>query len=172
MEGQYPPNAIDLNRTKGGYIGLKCAVASVAVSRSTMMVDSGRRGRSSVAPSPSELQELLNPFGIVLTEQQVILSATTSDIDLAAFRSFMRKQGRSVEEDSLLDIETDLNNASVCSIQDNVLTPNLYGLMVFGRDPQSHPYTTSLFVQFAAYDGTDRAADVLSVGEAGCSCGN
>ncbi len=81
----------------------------------------------------------------------------------------MRKQGRSVEEDSLLDIETDLKNASVCSIQDNVLTPTLYGLMVFGRDPQSYPYTTSLFVQFAAYDGTDRAADVLSVGEGkGC----
>lgn len=128
-----------------------------------------RRGRSSVVPSPSELQELLNTFGLVLTEQQVIFSATVSDIDLGAFRTFMRKQGKAVEEDSLLDIETDLKNASVCNIQDNVPTPTLYGLMVFGRDPQSHPYTTSLSAQFVAYDGTDRAADVLSVGEGkGC----
>ncbi|MDE0223290.1 MAG: hypothetical protein OXJ90_28780 [Spirochaetaceae bacterium] len=49
---------------------------------------------------------------------------------------------------------------------DGVLRPTLYGLMVFGRDPQAYPHTLSLFVQCAAYGGTDQAAEVLSAGEA------
>ena len=43
--------------------------------------------------------------------------------------------------------------------------PTLYGLMVFGRDPQAYPHTLSLFVQCAAYGGADQGADVLSAGE-------
>ena len=39
-----------------------------------------RRGRATVAPSPSELQELLNAFGFVLTEQQIIPTAALDDI--------------------------------------------------------------------------------------------
>ena len=38
------------------------------------------------APSPSELQELLNAFGLVLTEKQIIPSATVEDIDFRAVR--------------------------------------------------------------------------------------
>ena len=45
-----------------------------------------RRGRSTGAPSPSELQELLNAFGLVLTEKQIIPSATVDDIDFGAVR--------------------------------------------------------------------------------------
>ena len=42
-----------------------------------------RRGRSTVAPSPSELQELFNAFGLVLTEQQIDFDGhRTRDIDL------------------------------------------------------------------------------------------
>ena len=46
-----------------------------------------RRGRATVAPSPSELQELLNAFGFVLTENQVVPSASADDIDFGAVRA-------------------------------------------------------------------------------------
>lgn len=125
-----------------------------------------RRGRSTVAPSASELQELFNAFGLVLTEQQIIPSAKARDIDLDSFRTFMEAQGKRTEQDPQPDIENDLANASICGWLDGVLRPTLYGLMVFGRDPQGHANTTSLFVQCAAYGGRHRAADVLSAGEA------
>ena len=124
-----------------------------------------RRGRSSVAPSPSELQELFNAFGLVLTEQQSIPSATAQDIDLASFRSFMVSQGKQIEAEPQLDIENDLLNASVCGRLDQVARPTLYGLMVFGRDPQGFPQTSSLFVQCVAYAGADQGSAVLSAGE-------
>ena len=47
-----------------------------------------RRGRATVAPSPSELQELMNAFGFVLTEKQVVPSATVDDVDFGAVRTF------------------------------------------------------------------------------------
>ena len=124
-----------------------------------------RRGRATVAPSPSELQELLNVFGLVFTEQQIISSGTVSDIDIGVFRSFMRAQGVRMEGGPQPDIEDDLRNASVCDQLNGVLRPTLYGVMVFGRDSQGHPSTRSFFVQCAAYDGTTRASDVLSAGE-------
>ncbi len=124
-----------------------------------------RRARSTVAPSPSELQELLNTFGLVLTEQQIIPSATVNEIDVGAFRSFMRAQGMRTTGEPQPDIENDLQNASVCDWLHRVLRPTLYGVMVFGRDPQGHPHTTSLFIQCVAYAGVNRASDVLSAGE-------
>jgi len=124
-----------------------------------------RRGRSTVAPSPSELQELFNVFGLVLTEQQTISSATSDDIDLNAFRAFMKSQGKQMDGDPQPDIENDLRNASVCDWLDKALRPTLYGLMVFGRDPQGHRHTTSLFIQCVAYAGADQSAEVMSSGE-------
>ncbi len=125
-----------------------------------------RRGRATVAPSPSELQELLNSFGFVLTEQQIIPAAHLDDIDFGAVRSFMQAQGLETEQTPQPAREDDLRNASAIDELDGVLRPTLYGLMVFGRDPQAYPHTLSLFVQCAAYGGTDQAAEVLSAGEA------
>ena len=124
-----------------------------------------RRGRATVAPSPSELQELLNAFGLVLTEKQIIPSAAVDDIDFGAVRSYLRAQGLDMEEAPQPARDDDLRNASVVDELDGVLRPTLYGLMTFGRDPQSFPHTLSLFVQCAAYGGTDQAAEVLSAGE-------
>ena len=124
-----------------------------------------RRGRGTVAPSPSELQELLNAFGLVLTEQQIIPTATVNEIDMGAFRSFMRAQGMRIAEEPQPDIENDLRNASVCDWLDRVLRPTLYGVMVFGKNPQGFPHTTNLFIQCVAYAGTDQASEVLSAGE-------
>ena len=56
-----------------------------------------RRARSSVQPSPAELQELSNNFGFVLTEEQVIRAASIKDIDFAAFRAFLRTQGLDID---------------------------------------------------------------------------
>ena len=125
-----------------------------------------RRGRATVAPSPSELQELFNAFGLVFTEGQIVSSATASEIDMEAFESFMKAQGKQIEDDPQPETDDDLHNASVCAELDGVLRPTLYGLMVFGRGPQRYPHTLSLFVQCARYAGLDRAAEAISVGEA------
>ena len=125
-----------------------------------------RRGRSTVAPSPAELQALFNSFGFVLTEEQMVASAKPTDIDLDAFRSFMKDQGIYIEPESDVSMDDDLRNAWVCADLDGVLRPTLYGLMVFGRDPQGHPRTSSMFVQCSAYDAIDRSSEVLSVAEA------
>ena len=124
-----------------------------------------RRERSSVEPSPTELQELYNTFGFVLTEEQVIPAAKIEDIDLDQFRSFLRIQGLDVEEEPQPSLADDLRNRRILSEFDGVLRPTLYGLMAFGKEPQAHPQTTSFFVQCAAYAGEDRASDVILVGE-------
>ena len=124
-----------------------------------------RRGRSSVAPSASELQELFNAFGIVLTEKQVVPSATIGDIDVQAFRAFMESQGVDMRQEPQPPVERDLDNASVCAEFDGELRPTLYGVLVFGRTPQAYPHTHSLFVQCTAYAGSDRSADVITAAD-------
>ncbi len=125
-----------------------------------------RRGRNTVTPSPSELRELFNAYGFVFTESQVVTSATAGEIDLEAFNSFMRMQGKEMDDEPQPCIDDALRNASVCADLDGVLRPTLYGLMVFGRGPQRYPQTLSLFVQCSAYAGADRAGNVLAAGEA------
>ena len=61
-----------------------------------------RRGRASVAPSPSELQELFNTFGLIFTEHQIIAAAHATEIDMDAFGSFMRAQGMEIEQGPLM----------------------------------------------------------------------
>ena len=124
-----------------------------------------RRGPATVAPSPSELQELLNVFGLVLMERQGIASAVADDIDMNAFRSYMRAQGMRMEDEAQPDMESDMRNASVCYRLNGTLRPTLYGLMVFGKDPQGFPHTSSLFIRCARYGGVDQASDVLSADE-------
>jgi len=124
-----------------------------------------RRGRSTVAPSPSELQDLFNVFGLVLTEEQIIPTATVDDIDFEVFFSFLRLQGKKIDEEPQPDVESDLENTFACQKRDQKLRPTLFGLMVFGRYPQNHRHTISHYIQCAAYAGTDQAAEVLSVSE-------
>ena len=107
----------------------------------------------------------MNTFGLVFTEKQVVPTATVQDLDLDAFHSFMRAQGKDTEEEPQPEIASDLHNASVAEDFDGVLRPTLYGLMAFGKKPQAQPHTTNLFIQWAAYKGTDRGSDVVLVGE-------
>ena len=124
-----------------------------------------RRERSSVEPSPTELQELYNTFGFVLTEEQVIPAASMEAIDTGAFRSFLRAQGLDTEEEPQPAVADDLRNRRILAEFDGALRPTLYGLMAFGKEPQAHPQTTSFFVQCIAYSGEDRASEVILAGE-------
>ena len=124
-----------------------------------------RRGRATAPPSESDLLDLFIAFGLVITERQTVSTATVADIDLTAFRSFMRAQAMEPDLDPQPDIEDDLRNASACRMVDDTLRPTLYGLMVFGKEPQGFPHTISMHILCAAYAGTDRASDELSVGE-------
>ncbi len=125
-----------------------------------------RRQRSSVQPSPTEMRTLFNDFGFVLTEEQTIRSATADDIDQGAFRDFLRAQNLNADAAPQPPIKRDMANAGLLASAENRFEPTLYGVMAFGRDPQSHPQTSSFFVQCAAYAGLDRAADTVSVAEA------
>ena len=76
---------------------------------------------------------MLNNFGLVLTEKQIIRSTTVDDIDFGAVRAFMRAQGLDPDEASQPAREDDLKNGSIVDELDGVPRPTLYGLMVFGR---------------------------------------
>lgn len=122
-----------------------------------------RRGRSSVSPSPSEIQELMNAFGLVLTEEQLVHGAGVEDIDTRAFRQFMASQGADMDRDPQPSLGDDLRTASVVEEFGGVLRPTLYGLMVFGRDPQGHAATSGLYTECAAYQGDDRSGEAIGV---------
>lgn len=125
-----------------------------------------RRGRSTVEPSPAELQDLFNAFGYVLTEEQVIGSATTADVDPQAFRDYLRALGIDTDTEPQPHNDDDLRNRGVAAERDGELRPTLYGLLAFGKDPQGYPHTRRFFVECVAYDGSDQAADVLQVASA------
>ena len=125
-----------------------------------------RRECSSVEPSPRELQELFNVFGLVLTEKQIIEAAGVRDIDIEEFRSFQRRSGIETEEEPQPSDEDDLRNARVVAEADGELHPTLYGLMVFGKSPQMHPQTGNFWIKCAAYAGADRASGDILVGDA------
>ena len=122
-----------------------------------------RRARSSVEPSANELQELYNAFGYILTEERVISAATVSDIDGQLFRSYFRNIGLDTEESPQPTYEDDLRNRGVISEFGGENHPTLYGVMAFGRFPQSYPQTRNFEVHCCAYDGNDRADRVLQV---------
>ena len=72
-----------------------------------------RRERSSVEPSPTELQELYNAFGYILTEERGILDAPPAHIELNAFRSYLKRLGFDTVDDPQPDGEDDLRNRDV-----------------------------------------------------------
>jgi len=124
-----------------------------------------RRERSSVEPSPTELQELYNAFGYIVTEERTIQAAGVTDIDHAAFRAYPRALGLETDEEPQPTSEDDLRNRGVLTQVDGALHPTVYGLLAFGKEPQRFPQTASFWVECAAYAGRDRASDVLLVGE-------
>ena len=126
-----------------------------------------RRERSSVEPSPSELQELYNLFGYILTEERAIEDATPTHIDLDAFRTYLRRLGFDTTDDPQPDSMDDLRNRDVIVEIGGELRATLYGALAFGKDPQRYPQTRNFRIECVAYAGDDRAAEVLQVANAG-----
>ena len=104
--------------------------------------------------------------GLALTERQVVPSARVGHLDFGAIRAFRRRQGVDTETQPQPATDEELRAGGIADDFDGELRPTLYGLLLFGKDPQAYPRTRSFFVQCAAYDGKDRAAEVLSAGEA------
>ncbi len=124
-----------------------------------------RRARSSVEPSSSELQELFNSFGFVITEEQVILSAEQHDIDLRAFIDHLRALGFEAEHGPQPSMTDDLQNRCVISEFDRVLRPTLYGILAFGKHPQEYPQMRNFVVRCTAYLGKHQGTEVISTSE-------
>ena len=124
-----------------------------------------RRGRSSVRPSPSELQELLNIFGFIVTEELAIQAASIGDIDIQGFRWYLESQGFETDEEPQPDMDSDLRNRNVIADLGGTLHPTLYGILAFGKEPQRYPQTGNFRVESVAYNGADRSSDVLQVAD-------
>ena len=124
-----------------------------------------RRERSSVQPSPTELQELYNAFGYILTEERAIQDATAAHIDLEAFLSYLDRLGFDTEEEPQPTSEDDLRNRGVLVDLGGELRATLYGVMAFGRHSQRYPQTRNFRIECVAYAGDDRASEVLQVAE-------
>ena len=124
-----------------------------------------RRQRSSVEPSPTELQELYNAFGYILTEERPIQAATTTRVDLEAFRAYLRRLGLDTEYEPQPNDEDDLRNRGVLADLGGILHPTLYGVLAFGKEPQRYPQTRNFRVECVSYQGDDRASNVLQVAD-------
>ena len=125
-----------------------------------------RRERSSVEPSATELQELYNVFGYILTEERAIQDATSSHIDPDAFRSYLRRLGFDTADDPQPGREADLRNRDVVVEIGGDLRASLYGVLAFGRDPQRYPQTRNFRIECIAYADDDRASEILQVADA------
>ena len=125
-----------------------------------------RRHRSTVEPSSTELQELYDAFGYILTEEQTITGADVSDIDLPVFQSYLTRQGFDVVAEPQPAVEDDLRNRGILAEFDGSLHPTLYGLLAFGKHPQLAPQTGNFWIECVAYGGSDQAAEVIVVSEA------
>ena len=125
-----------------------------------------RRGRSSVEPSPTELQDLYNTFGYVLTEERTISAATASDLDMQVFRSYLASLGIDTANDPQPNADDDLRNRGAIAEIGGELQPTLYGVLAFGRTPQDYPQTQSFYIECVAYDGDGRADEILQTSEA------
>ncbi len=125
-----------------------------------------RRGRASVEPSPAELQELFNLFGFVITEEQMIPATSPSDLDLECFDSFLRRLGLDPDDEPRLEPLDDLRNRGVVRMEGGDPRLTLYGLLCFGRQPQSFAPTRGTWIQMTAYAGLDRTEEVILTGEA------
>ena len=125
-----------------------------------------RRERSSVRPSPSELQGLYNQFGFVMTEEQVIRGATMEDLDEQSFRRYLRNQGLGVRRVRQPDIVNDYRNFGLVRNLEGAPSPTLFGMLAFGREPQRFSNTNSLLIRNTAYASKQRSRDVLLAAEA------
>ena len=106
----------------------------------------------------TELQELYNAFGYVLTEGRAILDAAPAHIDLEAFRFHLQRLGFHTANDTQPDSEDDLRNRDVLTEIDGELRATLYGVLAFARDPQRYARTRNFRIECVAYAGDEGVA--------------
>ncbi|MBM4398083.1 MAG: putative DNA binding domain-containing protein [Deltaproteobacteria bacterium] len=124
-----------------------------------------RRGRANGEPSPAELQDMYNAFGCIMTEERTIDAARLDSIDFQAFREYLGWLGLDVAGEPQPDPESDLRARGVVTDIGGETRATLYGVLAFGRTPQSYPQTRSFFVECVAYGGNDQSAEVLQAAE-------
>ena len=124
-----------------------------------------RRERSSVEPSPTELQELYNTFGYILTEERAIQDATAEHVDIEAFRTYLKRLGFDTDEDPQPAAADDLRNRGVLVDVGGEVRATLYGVLAFGKSPQRYPQTRNFRIECVAYAGDDRASAVLQAAD-------
>ena len=125
-----------------------------------------RLGCGSVEPSAIELQELYNAFGYIFREERTIQAAEPEHLDHQVFRAYLQKLGLDTENEPQSNDKDDLRNRGLVAELGDTLHPTLYGLLAFGKEPQRYPQTRNFRVECAAYEGDDRASEVLHVAEA------
>ena len=112
-----------------------------------------RRERSSVEPSATELHELYNTFGYILTEERAIQDAPAEHIDVSAFNSYLQRLGFDTDEEPQPDPVDDLRNRNVLVEIGGDVRATLYGVLAFGRTPQRYPQTRNFRIECVAYEG-------------------
>lgn len=124
-----------------------------------------RRARSTAEPSATELQELYNAFGYILTEERTIQAADSSHLDVQKYIDYLTAQGLDTTDEPQPDAESDLRNGGALAELGGELRSTLFGVLAFGKAPQKYMQTANFWIEGVAYDGTDRAANTLQVGE-------
>lgn len=122
-----------------------------------------RRARSSVEPGPSELAELYNMFGYIVTEERTVAGVGVDELDLNSFQSYLKRLGLDIEVEPQIAVEDDLRSRGVLADLGGSACATVYGLLAFGKSPQSYPQTQNFFIQCVSYAGEDRAAEVIEV---------
>ena len=89
---------------------------------------------------------LRNPLGGFLTEEQAIPAASVADIDLQAFRDYLLRQGLDIVDEPQPAVEDDLRNRGLLAEFDGQLRPTLFGLLAFGKQPQSQRQTSNCWI--------------------------
>ena len=124
-----------------------------------------RRGRANVQPAPAELQDLYNLFGYIITEERAIAAAGVEAIDLQSFWDYLDRLGLDRTSEPQPALEDDLLARGVLAEIGGGLRATLYGVLAFGKAPQSYPQTQNFWVECVAYGGKDRADEVLQVAQ-------
>ena len=102
-------------------------------------------------------------FGGVSTELSTIEAADSSHLYLQKFAAYLVAQRL---EGAQPDLQSALRNCGALADLGGELRATLYGVLAFGKTPQKYVQTANFWVKGVAYEGSNRASNVLQVAEA------
>lgn len=102
----------------------------------------------------------------IVTEERTIQAATIKQIDRQVFRSFLNNLGLDTELEPQPKYIDDIRNRGLIAMVGGSFYPTLYGVLGFAQEPQLYPQTRNFWIECVAYEGNDRASDVLQIAEA------